>query len=145
MVAGGAREARAQAQRRLLRSIGVALSVLMVLLVLSVFVLIVRTESAHDEQACAFASLGQQVLGNVRVVEQVRNCLPELEERRYLVEREGRGSFELARKRLPRERFDAGRYVWSVREDDDHLLVLSMKVDGQPLSEFHEVDAPDRK
>ena len=81
------------------------------------------------------------MLGKATVVEQSRSCLPELEERRYLVERPGAKSFELARKRLPRANFAADRYVWTLREDKNQQLVVRINLNGKLMSEFFEEDA----
>jgi len=141
----GTRAAVAEKRKRLVRRLGIFVSALSVLLVVSVFVLILRTENAHDEATCAFATLGERTLGDVTVSEESRNCLPEVEERRYIVHRASGHEFELARKRLPREHFGRNRYAWELTEDEDHLLVLSIQVDGKLLSEFHEADSPDAK
>jgi hypothetical protein len=128
-------------QKRILRGLGMALSALMVCTVLVILLLIVRTERAHDEARCVFAKRSERSLGDLSVVEETRSCLPELEERRYLVTRPAQASFELARKRMPRANFAPDRYRFSLREDPAHLLVLRIDLDGQLLSEFHEVDA----
>lgn len=127
-------------RKRALRLIGIVMSSLMVLTVLAIFLLIVRTERAHDESRCAFAKRSTRSLGEVLVVEEARSCLPELEERRYLVARKGQAPFELARKRLPKPHFASDRYRWALREDDAHKLVVRIELDGQLSSEFFEQD-----
>jgi hypothetical protein len=131
---------RARLQKRALRGVGITLSALMVVTVLSILFLIVRTERAHDEGACKFALTSQRDLGSVQVLEERRSCVPELEERRYLVQRSGKERYELARKRLPKAHFTSDRYKWTLREDDQHLLVLRIDVDGALLSESFEED-----
>ena len=123
----------------MLRILGMTASALMVLGVLIVFALIVRTERAHDETLCKFAPLSRRTLGEVEVIEERRSCLPELEERRYLVRR-GAQAYELARKRLPSAHFSAERYAWKLREDKPGMLVIELDVDGKLSSEFHEED-----
>jgi hypothetical protein len=107
---------------------------------LTIFVLIVRTERAHDESHCAFTRRSERRLDGVRVLEDARSCLPELEERRYQVERAPAVPFELARKRLPRTQFAADRYRWTLRQDQAHKLVLRIEIDGKLSSEFFEQD-----
>jgi hypothetical protein len=135
------RARRARLQKRALRGVGITLSALMVVSVLSVLFFIVRTERSHDENVCKFVVYSQRDLGAVHVVEERRSCTPELEERRYLVQRQGVASYELARKRLPRGHFDSDRYKWTLREDDKQKLVVRIDVDGALLSEFFEEDA----
>jgi hypothetical protein len=132
-------------RRKLLKAVGMTSSGLMVLTVLVIFGLIVRSERAHDETRCPFApGEVRQRSADVRVVEQVRRCLPEAEEHRWLVERAGAPRIEVARKRLDRERFSPQRFSWQLEEDARHLLVIKLLVDGALVSEFHEADAPER-
>jgi hypothetical protein len=128
-------------RKKVLRYIGMALSGLMVLTVLTVFALIVRNESAHDEAKCPFTHAGEQLFDGGRVEEQERTCVGGISERRYLVERPGKASFELARKRLASERFERQRYRWELSQDDQKRLVLKVLVDGKLSSEFREEDA----
>lgn len=134
------RARRAHMQKRLVRRLGMVLSALMVVLVVTVLFLIVRTERAHDESACKFSVHSRRDLGATQVIEERRSCLPELEERRYLVQRAGVDRFELARRRLDSARFASDRYKWSLREDEKHKLVLRIDVDGALLSESFEED-----
>lgn len=127
-------------RRRILRRLGIAASALMVLGVLTVLVLIVRTERAHDETRCQFAQLSQRSLAGAEVVEERRSCLPEVEERRYLVRRASKPEYELARKRFSRAQFVADRYAWKLREEAPQQLVLEIELDGKLASEFHEQD-----
>src|SRR5690349_17546088 len=99
-------------QKRILRGLGIGASALMVLGVLTVLVLIIRTERAHDEAQCKFAPLGRRAMAGAEVLEESRSCLPDVEERRYLIQRVGRPAYELARKRLSSAQFAAERYVW---------------------------------
>jgi hypothetical protein len=126
-------------RKRALRLIGIVMSSLMVVTVLTILVLIVRTERAHDESRCAFRKLSTRNHGAALVVEEARSCLPELEERRYLVTRASGPPFELARKRLPSAQFADDRYRWTLR-DEAQKLVLRIEIDGQLSSEFFEQD-----
>lgn len=127
-------------QKRILRGLGITASALMVVGVLTVLVLIVRTERAHDEERCKFEPLDRRALADAEVLEERRNCLPEVEERRYLVQRAERPLYELARKRLSSAQFAPDRYVWKLREEAPQQLVLEIEIDGKPFSEFHEQD-----
>jgi hypothetical protein len=127
-------------RRLLLRRIGIGLSALMVLTVLVVLGLIVRSESAHDEQACPFTPKSEQHMGEVKVLEEARSCLPEVEERRWLASRPGEAPYELARKRLDKARFSPERFAWSLHEDDAKGLVLRFEIDGALASEIRDAD-----
>jgi hypothetical protein len=128
-------------RKRVLRYIGMALSALMVLTVLTVFLLILRNESAHDEAKCPFKHAGENVFNGGKVEEEQRTCVNGISERRYLVQREGKPDFELARKRLASDRFEPQRYRWTVDQDAQARLVLKVFVDGKLSSEFREEDA----
>ncbi len=132
------------AERRqiFIRRVGIAVSVLMAVLVLTVFGLVLRSESAHDEAACPFSGLTERKLEDVVMIEETRNCVPEAEEHRWLIKREGQKLRELGRKRLPKERFSAARTVWKVTKDKANKVVLEIEVDGRPFSAFHEADMP---
>lgn len=131
-----------QAQRkRILKYLGMALSALMVLTVLTVFALILRNESAHDEQTCPFQHLAYKPFEGGKVAEEQRTCVSGISEHRYLVERTGQKPFELARKRLASDRFEGGRFQWQVTTDGKKRVVVRMTVDGKPSSEFREEDA----
>lgn len=134
------RARRARTQKRFVRRLGMVLSALMVVLVVSVLGFIVRNERAHDESRCKFTLHSQRDLGATQVIEERRSCLPDLEERRYLIQRAGSERFELARRRLNSARFASDRYKWSLREDEQHKLVLRIDVDGALLSESFEGD-----
>ena len=127
-------------RKRLLKMVGMLVSAGMVLAVSIVLFLIFRTESAHDEATCLFIKSDQRELNGTRVIEESRRCLPELEERRYLVARVDKKPFELARKRLPASSFAPERFKWTLREDKAHKLIIRFDVDGKMLSEFFEED-----
>lgn len=133
-----------EAERRqmLIRRIGIVASALMAVLVLVVFGLVVRSESAHDEASCPFALVGERSLGEATVVEESRSCVPEAEEHRWLLRRPGQSTVELGRKRLPSERFHKDRTKWKLSEDKNKQVVLEIEVDGRPFSAFHEADLP---
>ncbi|MFT3921185.1 MAG: hypothetical protein QM778_01490 [Myxococcales bacterium] len=128
-------------RRRFVKRLGFALSALMVLLVLSIFALIVRTESAHDESTCPFARHSERSQGEAHVVEESRSCVPEAEEHRWIVERPGQAPLEFARKRLDKQRFSDTHFNWQLEQDEHQSLVIKLYVDGQMFSEFREADA----
>jgi hypothetical protein len=127
-------------RQKLVRIVGRVASGLMLALVLGIFVFILRTERAHDEAKCPFEEIEQRAIGEANVIEEGRRCLPELEERRWLVSRGAGEPFELGRKRLPRERFEAERAKWQVTEDAENKVILRLEIDGALLSEFREAD-----
>ncbi len=129
-------------RRKVLRALGMTVSGLMVLLVSGIFFFIFRTESAHDEASCPFAKHSERPFEGALVIEEARSCVPEAEERRWIVERP-KERFELGRKRLPKERFAPDRTKWTLHVDEEKAdqIVLRIEVDGEPFSEFREQDA----
>ncbi|MDB4974166.1 MAG: hypothetical protein JWN48_2507 [Myxococcaceae bacterium] len=128
-------------RRKILRYLGMGVSALMVLTMLTVLVFIMRTERAHDETVCLFKPHGEQAIDHGKVIEEERTCIDGITERRYLVERQGKSRYELARKRLASERFDPRRYRWALKPDPQGRLILTLYVDGKVSSEFREEDA----
>ncbi len=131
-------------RRKILRWVGIALSATMVVTVLTVFVLIVRSESAHHEATCPFRALSERAFAGGRVREEERSCVAGVSERRYLLERGHEAAYELARKRLASERFAPARYRWELETDAQGRVVLRSYVDGKLASESREQDAPPR-
>ncbi len=127
-------------RRKILRWVGIALSAGMVITVLTVFVLIVRSESAHDQAGCPFRSLGERTFAGGRVREEERSCLPVISERRYLLERDHEAAFEIVRKRLASDRFAPTRYRWELADSAQGQLILRVYIDGKLSSEFREQD-----
>ncbi len=127
-------------RRKFVRRLGMALSGLMVMLVLIIFGLILRSESAHDEASCPFANLSERTHGDAHVIEESRECIDGVEERRWLVARAGQETYELARKRLEKSRFAESRFLWKIEQNEQEKLSIHLVVDGQTLSEFHEED-----
>jgi hypothetical protein len=128
-------------RKKALRTVGIVLSALMVVAVLAILLFIVRSESAHDELSCPFTRRSERTLEGAVVVEETRSCLPEAEERRWLVSRNGGTPHEFARKRLPKEHFSDDRAVWVLSLDAQKQVVLTLRVDGKVASEFHEADS----
>jgi hypothetical protein len=80
---------------------------------LVIFGFIVLTESAHDDSRCPYRELTRRQLGaEIAVVEQVRSCVANVEERRYALQR-GASSRVLGERRFERAAFAPARYSWS--------------------------------
>ena len=126
-------------RRKTLRVVGMAVSALMVLTVLAVFVLIFRNERAHDEDTCPFQAWSERAFSNGTVFEEQRNCIENITERRYRVVRGDQPGFELARKRLSSDRFAQDRYRWEIGETGQRI-VIKVFVDERLSSEFREED-----
>jgi len=126
-------------RRKTLRVVGMAVSALMVLTVLAVFVLIFRNERAHDEDTCPFQAWSERAFSNGTVFEEQRNCIENITERRYRVVRDKQPGFELARKRLSSDRFAQDRYRWEIGETGQRI-VIKVFVDERLSSEFREED-----
>jgi hypothetical protein len=70
------------------------------------------SELAHDEARCAYTKLATQTLTpDLRVREDVRSCLPGIEEHRYTAERAGSENV-LGRRRFRASAFAADTYGW---------------------------------
>lgn len=91
-----------------------------------VLVFILRTESAHDESQCPYQEVTQRTLADgATIVEQRRSCLPQVEERRFLLRRETHQQV-LGRRRFDPSAFAGPEYAWDagVRESGEvHMFV----------------------
>ena len=78
-----------------------------------IFGFIVMTQSAHDEQRCPYRELTRRGLApEVRVVEEARSCVRDVEEHRYLLLR-GKERRLLGERRFDKQAFARGHYSWS--------------------------------
>jgi hypothetical protein len=102
----------------------------------------VRSERAHDEEKCKFTVASVRIFGGATVFEESRSCVPEAEEHRWLLQRDGQEKREFARKRLPKPMFSPDSASWTVERDKAGLVVMKLHVQGQPDTEFREADAP---
>jgi hypothetical protein len=95
------------------------------------------TESAHDEARCPFQPvLTQRVNEAIAVREDRRNCLWDVEERRF--------SVLLGRRRLKAAAFARGHYHWQVELRAENEVRVSVHNDGHPDAAFREGSAAER-
>jgi len=127
-------------RRKFVRTLGMAVSALMVLIVVGILVLVARDRAAHDEVTCPFKPLSERAIQGGRIVEQERSCTAETTERRYMLERTGGAPREVAVRRLPPDRFRAERYKWEVTEDPEKGVTIQFSVDGKLTNEYREND-----
>ena len=117
------------------------LSILMVLAVVSIFVLLVRAERAHDEARCPFQEIAERRLPDgVAVVEEQRRCMDDAQEHRWMVQRPGKQPVELARRRLSPELFAEGAYSWKLSLEDDGGVILELENRGFDTRSYLESD-----
>ena len=99
------------------------LGMLPAVLAIGIFVFIARFQLAHDEGRCPFHELETRDLTpDLRVREDARRCLPEIEEHRWLVIRAGREPLELGRFPLEAEQTERG-FPWTVALEDGRAVV----------------------
>jgi hypothetical protein len=97
-------------------------------LAIGIFVFIARFGMAHDESRCPFREVEtRRVATGLEVREEARRCLPEVEEHRWLVLREGGEPRELGR--YPRRTAQPGQGLpWRARERDGRVIVTVTNV-----------------
>ncbi len=110
---------------------------------LLILAFIFRTEIAHDEARCPYVQVSERALSaDVRVREERRSCVPDVEERRYSAVRAvGAASEEaivLGRRRLPRDAFLGPKYVWQAQLRDDGQVYVEVDCPGHPKAVFRE-------
>jgi len=100
-----------------------------------IFVFILRYGWAHEESRCPFHDVETRVLDeHASVVEDARRCMPEVEEHRWSVVRDGAAPLELGRMPLEEEgvtdgfpwtaRIEGGRVVIDVTNEPDGIFTL---------------------
>jgi len=125
--------------RRKVRRVLAVASAISVLLVVVVFVLVLRMEMAHDESRCPFHDRGaRDIAPGVRIVEQARRCMSDVEEHRWLVSRRGGARKEIGRRRMEPRFFAAGGYRWEASEDDRRKIVVRVAARGFRTAVYRE-------
>lgn len=117
------------------------------LLAIGIFVFIARFQLAHDEGRCPFHEVETRVVSpDLRVREDARRCLEEIEEHRWLVLRTGAEPLELGRFPLEAEQTERG-FPWTA-ELEDARVVVTITNEGRGELVFREPGAsgaePDR-
>ena len=114
---------------------GVAMPVL-------ILAFILRVEFAHDEGRCPFAEVGRRALdGGVAVVEQARSCLPDVQERRFVVVR-GQARTIVGSRRFAPAAFGEG-YSWRAELSEEGEVSIHLVNPGHPDRSFREGTAAD--
>jgi hypothetical protein len=93
--------------------------------VLSVFIMIfiARYSILHDEERCPYAHVETRDVGSgVRVREESRRCMDEVEEHRWLVERGTAPPLELGRYPLEAEQIPRG-FPWRAEVEEQRVVI----------------------
>lgn len=100
----------------------VVLGVLPAVFAVGIMIFIARFSMAHDEARCPFREVETREVGPaVRVREDARRCLPEIEEHRWTAIRDGR-ELELGRFPLESEQIARG-FPWQASVEDGRAVV----------------------
>lgn len=103
---------------------------------------ILRTERAHDEASCPFTDGAQRRYADgVVVQEQVRSCLPGIQERRYVIVRDDERKL-LGRRRFADDAFGEG-YGFDGGVTDAGEVHIKVHNPGHPPQPFREGNAAD--
>lgn len=110
---------------------------------LVIFIFILRTESAHDEATCPYASVSERALQDgSRIVEERRTCIEGVEERRYVLFR-GDHKQVLGRRRFDEAAFDEG-YAWDAGVSDAGEVQMHVQNPGHDPMDFREGRADEK-
>jgi hypothetical protein len=93
--------------------------------VFSIYILyfISRYSIAHDEDRCPYAHVEtRDVTGGVRVREESRRCIDEVEEHRWLVQRGTEPPMELGRYPLEAAQIDDG-FPWTATVEESRVVI----------------------
>jgi hypothetical protein len=87
------------------------------------FVFMARSELAFDETTCPYRDGSvRPIEPGIDVREDSRTCENEVEERRWVLMRQGKAPMEIGRRRLPSQYF-RGAYAWSATLHDGHVVL----------------------
>ena len=115
----------------------VVVAILPAVLAVGIFAFIARIQLAHDESRCPFREVETREVGaDLRVREDARQCLPEIEEPRWLVLRAGADPLELGRFPLEADQVAQG-FPWSV-EIEEGRAVITVVNEGRGELVFRE-------
>ena len=96
------------------------------------------SERAHDEARCPYVKGESRTLSKgVRVREDSRNCLFDVEDHRFSVIR-GADEHVLGRRRFRAEAFAPGHYAWSAELTDQNEVQVLVKNVGHSEAKFRE-------
>lgn len=127
-------------RKKLIRGIGIFISVTSAAMVIFTLVMIIRNERAHDETRCPFRAAGARTLAEgVIVKDESRTCIEGLSEHRWLLERAGTESLELGRRRLATDAYSASRYTWTPTLEGEHVRVRIENAGMPPITYREEV------
>ncbi|MCA9582801.1 MAG: hypothetical protein KC416_13470 [Myxococcales bacterium] len=136
---------RDAARRRVLRYVGMAAAMPAALMAVLIIVFVVRNQWAHREEACPFTESSRRAVEDgIVVVEEVRRCLPDIEERRWVLERAGKPRRTIGQRRLNAPLYAPDRYRWKA-EMVEGFVHLTIQNDGIDPARFREDPPPDRE
>jgi len=105
---------------------------------LFVFVFVVRTQRAHDETRCPYKELSRRTVDDgAIVVEERRSCLPNVEDRRYVLRR-GQHVQVLGRRLFDSAAFAAPAYGWDAGVRDGGEVHIHIVTPGHESASFRE-------
>jgi hypothetical protein len=90
---------------------------------IGIFFFIARFSMAHDETRCPFQQIETRVVSSSAIVrEDSRQCLPEVEEHRWVLLRQGQREIELGRYPLESEQIERG-FPWQATLEEGRVVV----------------------
>lgn len=93
---------------------------------LAIFAFILLTEKAHDDARCPFVELSRRTASpGVEVIEESRRCIADVEERRFVVVRDGQRQ-ALGERRFAPALFAPDVYSWEIKvseQGETHVRV----------------------
>lgn len=127
-------------RKKLIRGIGIFISVTSVGMVLFALFMILRNERAHDETRCPYRFVETRTLADgVSVSDEARSCVDGLSEHRWMIQRVGSAPLEIGRRRLSTDAYTAPRYTWTPTLEGTHVRVHVENRGMRPITYREEV------
>jgi len=111
---------------------------------IAIFAFILLTEKAHDEASCPFRELTRRTASEgVDVVEESRRCIDDVEERRFVVVRNGQRQ-PIGERRFAPALFAPDVYSWEIKVSEQGETHVRVAQKGHGAVVFREGTASER-
>jgi hypothetical protein len=106
---------------------------------------IVFTERAHDPERCRFHDVARRELSaGLAVVEQMRSCVGDVEEHRYVLSRDGHARV-LGERAFDKREFTPATYSWQAQVDAEGEVHVVVRNSGHGEIRFREGTAAEKQ
>lgn len=111
---------------------------------IAIFAWVLLTERAHDEAGCPFKEISRRIASpGATVIEEGRRCIEDVEERRFMIERDGHRQL-LGERRFAPALFSPDVYSWEIKVSEQGETHVRVAQRGHGVVVFREGTAGER-